>query len=96
MPGGVGGVAGAILPPRPDSALARFHREWYGRSGTVKKGGILSIGTRVTCVGVCDDGMAREGMGYEGAMPTGQVFLRVEGMTAEQCELPRHIEWEPN
>jgi hypothetical protein len=24
MPGGVGGVAGAILPPRPDSALAGF------------------------------------------------------------------------
>ena len=77
------------------SALWRFHFKWYGRKGVVKSGA-LTVGKSVVCTGVCDDTMAREGMGYTGALPTGQVFLQVDGMTADQCELPINIDWEPN
>jgi hypothetical protein len=75
--------------------LNDFHRKWYGRQGTIKDGH-LKVGNRVICTGVCDNGADRELMGYEGALPTGQIFVRVDGMDGEQCVLPMHVEWEPN
>lgn len=39
MPGGVGGVAGAILPPRPDRQRARVKQSPKG-VGLVSEGGL--------------------------------------------------------
>ena len=86
--GGLGASACSAL-------LNDFHRRWYGRSGTIKDGH-LKAGSRVICTGVCDDGADRELMGYQGALPTGQIFVKVDGMEGEQCVLPSHVEWEPN
>ena len=83
------GCSSHVFFGRESRALTAFRAKWVGLR-------VMHDGEHATVLGVCDDGHACDGDERRKFKPTGELIIRRDSATTDDCRLPRAVTILPN